>query len=216
MNRKQRVCLIVGFLLLVAATLFPPWRIPGGRTFGLYLGPSSSYGFLFNPPSGGANLELSRLLVEWVLIALLTLGLVYLLRQSSFSKRERRTESASGTPRRVFSLSFAMYVLIAALAAASYVSLRKVRRLEAGIQNARKILGPPPRFIFLGPCAPEDSVPVGLAPVGTVNGVPVYTDKQTNQMVQAEYDRVVDTMQKVVERKDETLDRVREALDKLN
>jgi hypothetical protein len=73
-NRKQRVCLTVGFLLLVLATLFPPWKVSGGR-----YASSSSYGFLFSPPYSGATIDVPRLQVEWALVALATAGL-FLLR----------------------------------------------------------------------------------------------------------------------------------------
>ena len=73
MNRKQRLCLLVGFLLLIAATLFPPWRYSSGIGGFRYSG--SAYGFLFRPPFGDATVNLSRLFVEWVLIAFVTFGL---------------------------------------------------------------------------------------------------------------------------------------------
>lgn len=84
MNRKQRACIKVGFLLLVLATLFPPWtysyrtsslglpRLPTLSGLRSNSSSGSSYGFLFRPPSGGARVDLNRLFVEWVLIALVT------------------------------------------------------------------------------------------------------------------------------------------------
>src|SRR5712692_9683238 len=102
MNRKERVCLSMGFILLLAATLFPPWRdnysssgfglprlpgLSGSRSY------SSSYGFLFKLPSGSATIQLSRLFVEWALIALLTSGLFFLFRKS----RGAGTESPTTT-----------------------------------------------------------------------------------------------------------------------
>ena len=89
MNRKGRACLWLGFLLLVVATLFPPWsysysyrsasglpRLPtlaGSRppTFSGF-----SYGFLLYPPSANATVNVSRLFVEYVFIALVTSGLL--------------------------------------------------------------------------------------------------------------------------------------------
>lgn len=87
MNRNQKICLTIGFLLLIVAALFPPWRVGyssggsglpelpklpglgGSRSY------SSSFGFLFKPPPGPASIELSRLIVEWTLISLLASGL---------------------------------------------------------------------------------------------------------------------------------------------
>jgi hypothetical protein len=80
MNRKQRACFCVGFLLLVGATLFPPWRYSGGRGVFRYSG--SSYGFLFHPPAGDATVNLTRLFVEWFLILLVSSGFWVVLTKS--------------------------------------------------------------------------------------------------------------------------------------
>lgn len=92
MNRRQRTCLWIGFFVLNAATLFPPWtysyrsRSPGlprlprlPALAGSSSGSSSvsSYGFLFHPPFGGARVDLNRLFVEWVLIVLLASGFFF-------------------------------------------------------------------------------------------------------------------------------------------
>lgn len=89
MNRRQTACVKIAFLLLVLATMFPPWtysyrssgsglpRLPRLPTLsGSRSGSSSpsSYGFLFHPPSGGARVDLNRLFVEWVLIVLVASG----------------------------------------------------------------------------------------------------------------------------------------------
>ncbi len=78
MNRKQRACIVSGFLLIVLSLLFPPAKIhvpawPGVRGASY----SVSYGFLFTMQG---TVEFSRLFAEWVLIALVTAGLFYLLR----------------------------------------------------------------------------------------------------------------------------------------
>ena len=73
MNRRQRACIKVGFLLLILATLFPPWTYSYRSRYST--SSSSSYGFLFHPPFGGAKVNLAQLFVEWVLIALVTSGL---------------------------------------------------------------------------------------------------------------------------------------------
>lgn len=130
MNRKRRACLIVGFLLLAAATLFPPWRSSMGR--GRF---SSSYGFLFDPPYSGDTVELSRLFVEWLLVALVTGGSFYLLKGQDSPRHEARITSGERNWRLRFWLLIASYVLIAALGTTSYLLFRKVKRLKAGIQN---------------------------------------------------------------------------------
>jgi hypothetical protein len=84
MNRNQRACLRVGLLLLIGATLFPPWTFKYAR---------SSYGFLFHPPYGVATVNLTRLFVEWVLIALVTSGLFF-----SQSNSRTSTSAAENEP----------------------------------------------------------------------------------------------------------------------
>jgi hypothetical protein len=217
MNRKQRASVVAGFFLLVVSLLFMPTHP--------YRSPLVRYSFLF---TGQGSIDFARLFAEWVLIALVTAGLFYLLRESTLSKPETRTNSVATsehTRRRLFSLSIVLSVLIAALGVLSYASIRKIRRLEAEIQSVREMLLPPfipvgQRFTPIGTLRPlripKDAVTVGIAPLGTVNGVPVYTAEQTNQMVQAEYDRVVDSMREQIESKDETLKRIKEQLDKLD
>ena len=231
MNRMQRACLVVGFFLLIGATLFPPWRY-SSRLFGV-TSSGSSFGFLLKPPIEGATLQLSRLVVEWALIAFVTAGLFFLTSKASTpqsdSNLERKTTSQK-IRRRLFSLSLALYALIAALGAVSYASIRKIRRLEAGIRNVRGDTGSDsPRTGIAG--LPEGANVVPLRPVGVLtplraspkfprfvpleNGVPCYTDEQINQMVQAEYDRVVDGMRGQTKGQIEILGIIREELDKL-
>lgn len=125
MNRKQRACVVAGFFLLVASLLFPlthPYR----------LSPLVSYRFLF---IGQGSIDFARLFAEWVLIALVAGGLVFLLRGPDSPKPETEPVASERNWRRLFWLSVALYVLIAALGITSYVLFRKVRRLEAGIQD---------------------------------------------------------------------------------
>ena len=146
MNRKQRACLTLGFLLWVVSALLPPWQSSIGRGT-RFAYSSSSYGFLFT--HSGGTLELSRLFVEWTLIVMVTVGLFFLFKGPIHLKHEAKTDSVTvrvGTWRRLFSLSIVLYVVIAALGITSFGLLRKVRRLEAGIQhlNASVAELPPP------------------------------------------------------------------------
>lgn len=231
MNRMQRACLVAGFFLLIGATLFPPWRY-SSRLFGV-TSSGSSFGFLLKPPIAGATLQLSRLIAEWALIVFLIGGLFFLTGKASTPESDKPLERKTTSQkiwRRLFSLSIALYVLIAALGVVSYTSIRKIRRLETGIKNVREILGSD--SARTGIAGPEGAIVVPSRPVGVLtplralpefprfarleNGVPCYTDEQINQMVQAEYDRVVDGMRGQVESQIETLKRIREELDKLN
>jgi hypothetical protein len=79
MNQKQRACLIAGFILLVVAAVFPPWRLRYS---------SFSYGFLFKPPSAAISLQIGPLLVEWLLVTLVTGGAFLILKNSQTAKLE--------------------------------------------------------------------------------------------------------------------------------
>jgi hypothetical protein len=128
MNRKQRACVAAGFFLLVVSLLFVPTHP--------YRSPLVRYSFLF---TGQGSINFARLFAEWLLIGLVTGGLFYLLRGPDSPKRETRPLASERNWRRLFWLSIALYVLIAALGITSYGLLRKVRRLEAGIRNIKTV-----------------------------------------------------------------------------
>ena len=136
MNQRQRVCLAMGFLLLLAATLFPPWRLSYSssgfrlpRLPGLSGSRSSSsfYGFLFKPPSGAAAIELSRLAVEWALIALLTSGLFFWFRKLGGVENTKDPTIAITTKRRLV-VSVAIVLAICAASLGYYLATTKIVR----------------------------------------------------------------------------------------
>ena len=111
MNRRQKACLQVGFLVLIASALFPPWTYSYRSSSGLPRLPrlptlagsrsdnsaASSYGFLFHPPFGGARVDVNRLFVEWVLIALVTSGLFLSQAKRPSLKTEKESDTLAGT-----------------------------------------------------------------------------------------------------------------------
>jgi hypothetical protein len=110
MNRRQKACLQVGFLVLIASVLFPPWTFSYRSSSGLPRLPrlptlagsrsdnsaASSYGFLFHPPFGGARVDVNRLFVEWVLIALVTSGLFLSQARRPSLKTEKESDPLAG------------------------------------------------------------------------------------------------------------------------
>lgn len=84
MTRRQWACILSGCLLVVLSLLFVPtrWRGPYNPV---------SYSFLF---TGRGTIDFARLFVEWVLIALATLGLFFSQRDSrTLAQNEQRLEN---------------------------------------------------------------------------------------------------------------------------
>jgi len=223
------------------ATLFPPWRYSYSSSgFGLPRLPglsgsrsySSSYGFLFKPPSESATIELSRLVVEWALIAFVTGGLVFWFRKSKSAERETKPELVS-ISRAKWRLVVSLVVFIAAavlgLGYYGYATRKKLSRLEATIQNAKNILdselskeafvAPAPRRFYPILEPPPGAIPIAgpipVAPVGKLTPI-VYTLEQAQQLVQAEYERVRQPMTQNILEKLGVLEHVREELGKPN
>jgi hypothetical protein len=236
MNQKQRACLTTGFVLLVVTTLLPPWE-----RWGYLFGHESHYGFLFASARGG-RLDLSRLIVEWVLILFLTGGLFFLAGRASTpqsdNNSERKTQSQK-TWRALFSLSIVLYLLIAALAITSFLAIRKGKKLESTIQSAKNILDselsketllapvppgycevPAPKEAQRAPDFPGFTnirpIPgaVPISPVGKLR--PLTCLEQEEYVRQQEYKRVQEPMTQTILEKMDLLKRVREELGKAN
>jgi hypothetical protein len=75
MNRKQKICLWVGIAVIVTMGIFPPWMITGGSQGCLPMG----YSFILNPPSPAnlCRIDASRLCIQWVMVAVVTGGLIF-------------------------------------------------------------------------------------------------------------------------------------------
>jgi hypothetical protein len=78
MNPKQRLVLIIGGSAVALSGLIPPWHhyVPYMRTF-----VSDSFRPIWQPPFPGANVDTSRLLIEWFIIAVITITAFALLRR---------------------------------------------------------------------------------------------------------------------------------------
>jgi polyferredoxin len=86
MNKKQKKVIWIGLIIFILMGLFPPW-IDDVECFNPSSEPSHSggtvfvtrsYGFLFIPPRGMAFVDLTRLLVQWLLVIAVTAWMVYL------------------------------------------------------------------------------------------------------------------------------------------
>jgi hypothetical protein len=68
MDTRRKAIIWVCALLIVATSLYPPW-IAGVNQI------NEGYGWLFRPPIAIAHVDLSRLLIPWVMIAAIGAGL---------------------------------------------------------------------------------------------------------------------------------------------
>jgi hypothetical protein len=94
MNKKQKIVCLIGVGVIILMTLIPPWyyhvasRRVGDRQ--IVFEHQGNYGFLFSPPDPPdfgyrnyciARIDLSRLLVQWVVVAIATGGIVWFLKR---------------------------------------------------------------------------------------------------------------------------------------
>ena len=128
MNRKQKFCMALGFILIVLATAFPPWRYPVGAL-------SPVYGFLF-----GSHLPLlavSELCLEWLLILLVIGGLVLNFNERAGAAVEIKTAAAAGSPRKKHLLAWLTAIVAVLVLCVGLVSYqRKAKKPEAEIPIA--------------------------------------------------------------------------------
>jgi len=87
MNRKQKICLWVGIALIVVMGLFPPWVCEyyrdGAKSFVIRPGP---YSLIVSPPEYGKFVDLYRLGIQYLVVAVVTAGLIITLRDKKAPK----------------------------------------------------------------------------------------------------------------------------------
>ncbi len=76
MNSKQRTAIIIAGIVMILMLLFPPFQLHWGpgRVF------NKGYGFLFAPPDHRGTVDVSLLLIQWLLVVVLGLGAVFLFK----------------------------------------------------------------------------------------------------------------------------------------
>ena len=93
MSKAQGIAIIVGIVLIFGMVVFPPWRVETGKNFQRYGGHSPSnvvcggYAPLFAPPHRATGIDVSRLLLQWVLVGTATAGVVVGIRVWSDPRR---------------------------------------------------------------------------------------------------------------------------------
>jgi hypothetical protein len=98
MNKKQKLVFLVGAGIIVLMGLMPPWYYraaypEGERIYTVSIPASPTYGFLFSPPDmdlvharieGQPHvpcIDLRRLFVQWVAVAIATTGIILTLKR---------------------------------------------------------------------------------------------------------------------------------------
>ncbi len=80
MSQKQKIVLWTGIIVIVAMGIFPPWLYTQARYVEVQT--NAGHHFLLNPPlpqdrvGYGIRLDTSRLFVQWVIVAVVTVGLI--------------------------------------------------------------------------------------------------------------------------------------------
>lgn len=82
MRLRQVVVMWLGIIVVVVMGLFPPWRV-NAVDFSV----SEGYGFIWHPPEyrspdgyrSGMQIDLTRLVVQWVMVASVTGGMILTL-----------------------------------------------------------------------------------------------------------------------------------------
>jgi len=71
MNKKQKIALWLGIIIIVAMGTFPPWVISIQGAI-----QQRGYDFILIPPEEYCHINTSRLYVQWIMVVLITGGLL--------------------------------------------------------------------------------------------------------------------------------------------
>jgi hypothetical protein len=93
MNKNQKKVIMAGLVVIVLMGLFPPW-VHTVHVKEIKIDRAGSYGFLFSPPVPahktlplenfwGVRLDVSRLLIQWILVVMIVCGLVVFLKKDN-------------------------------------------------------------------------------------------------------------------------------------
>jgi hypothetical protein len=83
MNRKQMICLWIGIAVFVLMGIFPPWIVHSGIVQRI-----DGYHLILRPPESDEwywypLLNTSYLYIQWTIVAVITVGLCYTLRDKN-------------------------------------------------------------------------------------------------------------------------------------
>jgi hypothetical protein len=100
MNKNQKKVIMAGLVVIVLMGLFPPWVHTvnvSTKLRTIKIERAGNYGLLFSPPtpadketfvSGywGVHLNVSRLLIQWILVMVVVCGLVVFLKEDNIKE----------------------------------------------------------------------------------------------------------------------------------
>jgi hypothetical protein len=102
MNKKQRTTIIIGVGIILLMGLIPPWKCTFSAS-GLRLERPSGYGFIFYPPSPvqvvksegdiadpsywSMRPDITRLFIQWVVVAIVVAGICLVLNEGERGTR---------------------------------------------------------------------------------------------------------------------------------
>jgi len=93
MNDKQEVVLWIGTAIFVLMSLFPPWLYTyDALVYGLHTQKPIGYFWLFSKPQpsdsnyAGVSIDCSRLLIQWAIVVVVTVGLIYIFKDKKDKK----------------------------------------------------------------------------------------------------------------------------------
>ena len=89
MNRKQKIVLWTGIVVIVLMGLFPPVLLEGSPD-GAYSNDHKDYIFITDPSN--THILWSNLFLQWILVSVVTGCLMYVLRDSKFPQNSSGTE----------------------------------------------------------------------------------------------------------------------------
>ncbi len=94
MNKNQKKVIMAGLVVIVLMGLFPPW-VHTVNVKTIKIERAGNYGFMFSPPPPepnlpflneklwGVRLDVSRLLIQWILVVVIVCGLVVFLKKDN-------------------------------------------------------------------------------------------------------------------------------------
>ena len=83
MNSRQKTALWIGIIIIVIMGIYPPWEYTFGKEYVPKITLPGGYWPIYGPPKpegAGTEIDFSRLLIQWIMVALVTGGTIVTLK----------------------------------------------------------------------------------------------------------------------------------------